>query len=296
MDELLQIIADQKGYPADMVQRSAAARAKADGVSTEDVLRAWAGVGDAPTAAAAPAASQAASDAAADAAVEPEEPVETGPKVEVLAPERAAAEDDVLEPATPEDEAPPEPEPVGALRGVPRWLAVAFVALPSIALLYVLVLPSGPQCGSSGALAIDPATGVAVNCDGSDYGTDASDVFSIGEGLYTNSGCAGCHGAGGGGGVGPAFTNGAVLTTFSACTDHIEWVAIGTQAWPDVTYGDTAKPTGGGGVMPGYQNELSVEEIAAVVLYERVAFGGEDRTAAETGCAVEGEDVAAAAP
>jgi mono/diheme cytochrome c family protein len=193
-------------------------------------------------------------------------------------------------------EAPAELEPAGALRGVPRWLAAAFVVLPSIALLYVLVLPSGPQCGSSGALAIDPATGVAVNCDGSEYGSDASDVFSIGESLYTSSGCAGCHGAGGGGGVGPAFTNGAVLATFSACTDHIEWVAIGTQAWPDATYGDTDKPAGGGGVMPGYENDLSIEEIAAVVLYERVAFGGEDRTVAEAGCAADGEETAAAAP
>jgi mono/diheme cytochrome c family protein len=184
--------------------------------------------------------------------------------------------------------------PVGAGVGFPRWLAAAFVVLPSLALLYVLVLPSGPQCGSAGALGIDPSTGVAENCDGSEYGSDANDVFAIGNDLYSGN-CASCHGANGGGGTGPAFTNGAVLATFGACTDHVEWVAIGTANWPDATYGDTAKPAGGGGQMPGYENTFTPEEIAAVVLYERVAFGGENRIESEAGCFPEG-DVTAAGP
>ena len=48
--------------------------------------------------------------------------------------------------------------------------------------------------------------------------------------------------------------------------------------------GDTAKPVGGVGVMPGYQGSLSEEEIAAVSLYERVAFSGQDIVEAEISC------------
>ena len=55
MDELVQKIVDEYGYPADMVMRSAQARAQADGTSVEAVLAAWTG-GEAPAAAAAPAA------------------------------------------------------------------------------------------------------------------------------------------------------------------------------------------------------------------------------------------------
>ena len=61
-------------------------------------------------------------------------------------------------------------------------------------------------------------------------------------------------------------------------------MAIGTNDWPEATYGDNAKPVGGGGVMPGYVSTLSEQEIASVVLYERVAFGGEDVVVAEQGC------------
>ena len=288
MDELLQTIADRKGYPSDLVERAAQARAKASGVSTEAILRSWAGVGDAPVAApsdAVPTPEPAAPEAAAPAVSEP-----SGPKVEVLAPEEPASEgsDDAAEVAS-----VPEPEPAaaGALVGFPRWLAVAFVVLPALALLYVLVLPSGPSCGSAGALAIDPSTGVAENCDGSEYGSDANDVFAIGASIYDSIGCAGCHGANGGGGVGPAFTNGAVLSTFSTCSDHIEWVSIGSSAWPELTYGDNATTVSGG--MPGYLGNLSIEDIAAVVLYERVAFGGEERAAAETACVIDAEVAAA---
>ena len=289
MDELLQTIAEQKGYPTDLVERAASARAKASGTSTEAILRSWAGVGDAPDAPPAPAATPAApvEEAAAPAPVEAEP---SGPKVEVLAPSEPASDPAMAE-SDAEAETEPEAEKVGALAGFPRWLGVAFVVLPALALLYVLVLPSGPSCGSAGALAIDPSTGVAENCDGSEYGSDANDVFAIGQGIYNNIGCVGCHGANGGGGVGPAFTNGSVLTTFGACEDQISWVSLGSTAWPDPTYGDTAKPVSGG--MPGYTGTLSLEEIAAVVLYERVAFGDEDRLAAETGCAIVGDVTAA---
>lgn len=295
MDELIKIIADQKGYPEDLVRRSAQARAQAKGVSMEDVVRAWAGEAPAPaaTAPAAEAAAPAAAPPAAPAAEEGAAPVVAAepeaPKVEVLQPE-AVRERDAENDA--EVEAPrPDRVPAGA--GFPRWLAVAFIVVPSIALLYALVAPAGPDCGSSGALAIDPATGVAENCDGSEYGAGAADLFSLGQTVYEVN-CVACHAANGGGGVGPAFTNGAVLATFSSCADHIEWVLIGSNAWPEPTYGDNATPVLGTGVaMPGFGN-LTAEELAAVSLYERVAFGGEDRAAAEEGCAVGDEEVAAA--
>ena len=178
-----------------------------------------------------------------------------------------------------------EPEPLFA--GFPRWLAASFIIIPMIALLYAGLAPNGPDCGTSGQLAINPLTGEAEACDGG-----ASPFFSLGEVIYEAQ-CVACHGANGGGGVGPAFAGGAIIQTFAACADHVEWVAIGTNDWPFATYGDTAKPAGGGGVMPGYQGSLTATEIAAVSLYERVAFGGEDIVAAETACGlVEGATAA----
>jgi hypothetical protein len=184
------------------------------------------------------------------------------------------------EPAAEEPDVEGEPQSVFA--GFPRWLAASFVLIPMIALLYAGLAPHGPDCGQSGQLDINPLTGEAQGCAG-----DANPFFSLGQSIY-NAQCTACHGVGGGGGVGPAFTGGAVLATFSACSDHVEWVAIGTNDWPDATYGDNAKPAGGGGVMPGYQNSLSLEEIAAVSLYERVAFGGEDLAVAEESCGLLG--------
>ena len=100
--------------------------------------------------------------------------------------------------------------------------------------------------------------------------------FTLGEELYVAR-CASCHGATGGGGVGPGFAGGSVLVTFPAgsCAaedGHIAWVTVGTSGWPDPTYGATAKPVGGVGVMPPFGEALTEEELAAVVLYERVAF------------------------
>lgn len=55
MEELIAQAAAKTGYPADMVERSALARAKADGTSVEAVLAGWAGV-EVPATSAAPAA------------------------------------------------------------------------------------------------------------------------------------------------------------------------------------------------------------------------------------------------
>lgn len=296
MDELIEQIAAQQGYPADMVRRSAAARAQAAGVSLEDILRQWAG-GEAAAAPSAPPPQSAAAEAPApDPVAEPEPEVAaagSGPEVEVLAAEELSeAEEEV-----------PEGQPVAAaasgsiLAGFPRWLAAAFLVIPSIAMLYALLAPDGPDCGVSGQLAINPVTGEAENCDGTPYGVEVVDFFSMGEELYTSR-CAACHGANGGGGAGQILAGGAVLSSFPSgqCTSHVEWVALGSANWPDPTYGALAKPVGGFGQMPGFEGTLTEEEIAAVVLYERVAFGGEPLPEAETDCGLTGDGEMAAAP
>ncbi len=79
------------------------------------------------------------------------------------------------------------------------------------------------------------------------------------------------------------MAGGTVLETFpeDACPSHIEWVALGSAGWPDDTYGAQNKPVAGG--MPAF-GSLTETELAQVVLYERVEFGGEDEEAAEQEC------------
>ena len=58
---------------------------------------------------------------------------------------------------------------------LPRWLAALFVLIPAFAIGYALFLPNGPNCGDAGSLAIDPVTGLAVNCDGSELPADTAE-------------------------------------------------------------------------------------------------------------------------
>jgi hypothetical protein len=312
MKERLDQIAADTGVPAELLERAARARATAQGVDVDALVSGWAG-GEPPAPAAV---------AEPTPAAEPAPPAESGagklpeallrrsaaarakregrPLDEVLvemglSPEGetggpgAAADEPAAAPAAPgpkqdvEEAEAAEPveeeeelQPVFA--GFPRWLAASFILIPMIALLYAGLAPHGPDCGTSGQLAINPINGEAQSCGG-----DASPFFSLGEAVY-EANCVACHSADGSGGVGPAFLGGAVLQTFSACTDHVEWVTLGTNGFPGATYGDTGKPVGGGGVMPGYEGSLSEQEIAAVSLYERVAFGGEDIMVGEVSC------------
>jgi mono/diheme cytochrome c family protein len=321
MEELLAQIAADTGVPAELLERAARARATAQGVDVDALVFGWAG--DEVPAAAAPAeptpaaptepakASEAAPSAESGAGKLPEallrrsaaakakregRPldevlVEMGLSPEGSAVEEASAAEPATEAAAPtaateepktkeaveQDDAGAD-EPQAVFAGFPRWLAASFIIVPMFALLYAGLAPNGPACGTSGQLAIDPTNGEAQSCEG-----DASPFFTLGEGIY-EANCVVCHSADGSGGVGPAFSGGAVLQTFSACADHIEWVSFGTAGFPESTYGDTAKPVGGFGQMPGYENSLSEQQIAAVALYERVAFGNEDITLAETTC------------
>jgi mono/diheme cytochrome c family protein len=91
---------------------------------------------------------------------------------------------------------------------------------------------------------------------------------------YIQAGCSGCHGAEGGGGSAPSFEE-VVKGTFPDFRDHLMWVRVGNQAWLDRsggTYGATDKPTTGN-LMPDHPN-LTDQQLALVILYERVHAGG----------------------
>jgi mono/diheme cytochrome c family protein len=104
----------------------------------------------------------------------------------------------------------------------------------------------------------------------------ASDDGPVALGGHVYGGCASCHGATGGGGVGPALDS--VLETWPDYRDHMMWVKLGDAGWPADTYGATDKPKNSG--MPGHDT-LTDAELAQVVLYERVTFGGLDVTSEE---------------
>jgi len=304
MQELLAAATAAMNLPEETVLRSAKARAKARGVPVEEVLREWAG-GDAAAAAPADAATpEEASDPGKAGPTDvpaPEAPApapappkgdEAGPAVETPGPAETAGEEPETEVSADGASGVREPESEPQSSGaIPRWLAAVFIVLPAFAVLYALFFPNGPSCGDGGALAVDPVTGVAVGCDGGEYGVEAANFFTLGRDAYAQ--CSSCHGEnGGGGGNFPAFTGGELLAVFpdGACEEQVEWVRLGTAAWPDPTYGATNKPVGGSGaVMPGFGGALSEEELRAVVLYERVQFAGVDPEAATADCGLGGE-------
>lgn len=318
MSEYLAQAAQAMGAPEELVQRSAEARADADGVPVEEVLRGWAGGGPPPAAAAAPPPAAvpapppppAPAPAAASPAAAPK-PV-PAPAAAAVPPAPPAV---TAVPAVPAPPPPPPSEvttkeavsfpvvvsvPTARLKErtsstLPRWLAALFLVIPVIGLLYLAGNSARAGCVEGGVeLAVNPIDSTVVNCDGSEFTGRAEDTAGaflvVGEVVFET--CAGCHGANGEGGVGPAM--GAILSVFSSCTDHVEWVTLATGGFQDAgidTYGDLAKPVGGGGFMPGFATSNSAEEIASVVAFERIRFGGADpdETLVECGL-IEGED------
>lgn len=300
MSELLSAAAAVMGLPEPLVQRSAAARAAETGATVDEVLTAWAGGGDIP---------------ATGVSGVPEPTVETAPPAEPPSEEAAPSEEPEASPAPP---VPTTPAPVAATvatppaevtsreaahlpevitvptagirertnTAIPRWLTSLLLATPLIALFALGGAATG-ECGEATELRTDVITGEIVDCDGSEFtgrtpATDGQDFIAIGGTIYAGGAvggvnCSSCHGAQGQGGVALPMTG--VITTFGACSDHIEWVNLGTTGFQNAgrgTYGDTDKPVGGGGVMPGFGGALSEEQLAAVVAFERVRFGGGD--------------------
>lgn len=309
MSDLVAAAAAALGVPEALVRRSAAARATATGMTVDEVLTAWAGGGT--VAGEAPAAPSGATSPAEG--TEPEPVIETEPPPEAPAPvasaPSASAPGVTTRAPVPAEvsaaEAANLPEvvtvPTAGIRErtnfvFPKWLAAVMLIIPLFA-LFALGGSATGTCGEATELRTDVVSGEIVNCDGSEFtgsgvAGGGTDYLALGERVYNGEGatCAGCHGAGGGGGVGPALTG--VLTTFGACTDHLEWVLLGTsgfQAAGRTTYGDTGKTVGGGGTMPSHTS-LSEEQLASVVVFERVRFGGENPDQALVDCGVGPEE------
>jgi hypothetical protein len=290
MSDQLSAAAQAMGVPEELVQRSAAARAAAAGTDTDTVLGAWAG-GEAAPAPAPSAAPAPEPQAATETTPEPQAAQPEAPAAPAPAAAPAAAPTAVTPPPAPSEVSPEEAldhdvvvsVPTAGLKErtsttIPQWLVAALLIVPAFGLLYLASNGTADAtCSESGVvLRVDRATGTLENCDGSEFtgrgGASGGglEFIALGQELYAT--CSGCHGVNGGGGVGPAF--GGVNNTFSSCSDHIEWVRLGSAGFLAAgrnTYGDLGTTVGGG--MPGFPN-LSDEEIAAVIAFERIRFGG----------------------
>jgi len=96
-----------------------------------------------------------------------------------------------------------------------------------------------------------------------------------GAGVYKSAGCVACHlGDGQGSASVPALTG--VRETWPDYRDHMMWVRLGNNGWYEATgsrvYGAPGKSSNGG-TMQGF-GALTDQQLAQVVLYERVQFGG----------------------
>ena len=274
MSDLVNKVAEILNAPVDLVQRSAEARAAASGVSVDDVLSSWAG-GE----------SVAASAPKEEAPVVEEAPVE---EVVEEAPVEEVNEISVSSPITRQvtKSLSFANETMGIKLNsenlLPKWLNFSFIIIPLFILVGLISSSNTQDCGERGMLNVDRKSQEAVNCDGSPYegrgvaATNTVNYIAIGQEVYAGAAaCAGCHGGGGGGGVGPAFIGGALYTTFPTCADHTKWIQLGSAGWQaevGPTYG--AEETVSIGGMPGFQGKLTEDELYAVVVFERVVFGG----------------------
>ena len=280
MSDLVNKVAEILNAPVDLVQRSAEARAAASGVSVDDVLSSWAG-----------------GESVAASAPKEEAPVEEAVE-EVV--EEVAAEEVVEEVLEEKSEAPVAAAvtrqvtktvsfanetmgiKINSENLLPKWLNFSFIIIPLFILIGLISSSNTQDCGERGMLNVDRKSQEAVNCDGSPYegrgvaATNTVNYIALGQEVYAGAAaCAGCHGGGGGGGVGPAFTGGALYTTFPSCADHTKWIQLGSAGWQaevGPTYG--AEDTVSIGGMPGFQGKLTEDELYAVVVFERVVFGG----------------------
>ena len=283
MSDLVNKVAEILNAPVDLVQRSAEARAAASGVSVDDVLSSWAG-GES-VAASAPK-----EEAPVVEEITTEEVVEEAPVEEVNeeAPVEEVNEISVSSPITRQvtKSLSFANETMGIKLNsenlLPKWLNFSFIIIPLFILVGLISSSNTQDCGERGMLNVDRKSQEAVNCDGSPYegrgvaATNTVNYIAIGQEVYAGAAaCAGCHGGGGGGGVGPAFIGGALYTTFPTCADHTKWIQLGSAGWQaevGPTYG--AEETVSIGGMPGFQGKLTEDELYAVVVFERVVFGG----------------------
>ena len=85
---------------------------------------------------------------------------------------------------------------------------------------------------------------------------DLDDALALGEQVYQRQ-CVACHGGEGGGGVGPSLRGTELMTDEARIGENIEIVRDGRAA------------------MPAFGNQLSAREMAAVISYQRNAFGND---------------------
>jgi len=282
MSELLAKVAEILGAPETLVQRSAEARAEASGNTVEEVLQSWAG-GEA-IAPSAPAAETPVEEVKEEVVTE-EAPVEEV-KEEVVVEEAPVAKSVTTKVETVIKKVSMANNTMGIKLNtdttLPRWLNFSFMIIPVFILIGMINTSGAQECGVNGILDVDRKSQQTVNCDGSPFegkgvaSTNAVNYVAVGQQVYSGAAaCAGCHGANGGGGVGPSFIGGALYTTFPTCADHAKWIQLGSAGWQaevGAAYG--AEDTISIGGMPGFQGKLTEEELMAVVVFERVVFGG----------------------
>jgi len=282
MSELLAKVAEILGAPESLVQRSAEARAEATGNTVDEVLQSWAG-GEA-IAASTPEVKE---EVKEEVAVVEETPVEEV-KEEVAVVEEAPVEKTTKKIETVLKKVSMANNTMGIKLNtdatLPRWLNFSFMIIPVFILIGMINSSGTQECGVNGILDVDRKSQQTVNCDGSPFegkgvaSTNTVNYIAVGQQVYSGAAaCAGCHGANGGGGVGPSFIGGALYKTFPTCADHAKWIQLGSAGWQaevGAAYG--AEDTISIGGMPGFQGKLTEEEIMAVVVFERVVFGGGD--------------------
>ncbi|MCH8899451.1 MAG: c-type cytochrome [Acidobacteria bacterium] len=122
---------------------------------------------------------------------------------------------------------------------------------------------------------------VVVSCGG----TSRTPLLADGRILYTSNGCAACHGSAGEGGAGGPLAD--VVRTFPQCSEHVEWVELGSAGWVETkgdTYGSAGKPITG--EMPSFSPRMTEKEIRTVAAYERVEFGRLEEETVRADCGV----------
>jgi hypothetical protein len=172
MSEFLASAAEKMGVPEPLVRRSAEARAKASGASTDDILSAWAGGEAAPAAAAPPPPEP-------ETSAQPEAATETQPEPTPQTPAQApAAQAPAPAPAGVGVAARPSAPPV--LVGRRDRLAGSMLAALALAALGLLV---GFGVGST-----PEESNLAYTSE-----LPYSDLAQEGRQVYLAAGCAGCH-------------------------------------------------------------------------------------------------------
>ncbi len=131
---------------------------------------------------------------------------------------------------------------------VPGWLIPVYFIVPILALALIGAFISTGEVASTATKGPD------------------------GKAIYAQY-CAQCHGPTGGGGAGPAMKP--VNEVFPNFDEHVAWVnnVANKASGPFGINGNEGKGATPG-LMPAFEGTLTPEEIRAVVIFERVTFGG----------------------